>query len=45
VAALLALPLHAHRLEGRMLLAAGDAEGARVSLERAVSGFEKLGAV
>jgi hypothetical protein len=43
-AQLLALPLHADRLEGRALLAAGDAEGALAPLERAASGFASLGA-
>jgi hypothetical protein len=38
------LPLHADRLEGRALLAAGDAEGARVRFERAVAGFQALDA-
>ena len=41
---LLALPLHADRLEGRARLAGGDAEGAVESLERALAGFEELSA-
>jgi class 3 adenylate cyclase/tetratricopeptide (TPR) repeat protein len=39
-----ALPLHADRLEGRALLAAGDAEGALEPLARAVAGFDALAA-
>ena len=38
------LPRHADRLEGRALLAAGDAEGARVLFERAATGFRALDA-
>jgi tetratricopeptide (TPR) repeat protein len=41
---LLALPLHAQRLEGRALAAAGDAHGALGVLERAAAGFTHLGA-
>ena len=41
-AGLLALHAHADRLEGRELLAAGDAKGACASLERAASGFHDL---
>ena len=44
VARLLALAVHADRLEGRASLAAGDAEAACVCLERAVAGFHELGA-
>jgi tetratricopeptide (TPR) repeat protein len=44
VGRLLALPLHADRLEGRARLAGGDAEGAVTSLERALAGFEALSA-
>jgi hypothetical protein len=43
-AQLLALPFHADRLEGRAQLAAGDAEAAGASLERAVAGFRGIGA-
>jgi class 3 adenylate cyclase/tetratricopeptide (TPR) repeat protein len=43
-ARLLVLPFHADRLEGRALLAAGNAAGAVVALERAVSGFAGLSA-
>jgi class 3 adenylate cyclase len=39
-----ALPLHADRLEGRALLAVGDAEGALEPLARAAAGFGELGA-
>jgi len=41
---LLALPLHADRLEGRSLLAAGDAAAAVEPLEHAAGGFAGLGA-
>jgi class 3 adenylate cyclase/tetratricopeptide (TPR) repeat protein len=41
---LLALPLHADRLEGRALLAADEPERALEPLERAVAGFTRLGA-
>jgi class 3 adenylate cyclase len=41
---LLALPLHADRLEGRARLAGGDAEGAVEPLERALAGFQDLSA-
>jgi tetratricopeptide (TPR) repeat protein len=44
-AQLLALPLHADRLEGRALLAAGDADAALPLLERALEGFAALSAV
>ena len=44
VARLLALAVHADRLEGRALLASGNAEAACVCLERAVAGFHELGA-
>ena len=44
VARLLALAVHADRLEGRAFLASGDAEAACVCLERAVAGFHELGA-
>jgi hypothetical protein len=43
-AKLVALFLHADRLEGRALVAAGDPVGAVSLLERASSGFESLGA-
>jgi hypothetical protein len=43
-AKLVALPVHADRLEGRARLAAGDAAGAIDPLERAASGFAALGA-
>jgi tetratricopeptide (TPR) repeat protein len=43
-AQLLALPLHADRLEGRALLAAGDADAALPLLERALGGFAGLSA-
>jgi len=39
-----ALPLHADRLEGRALLAARDPQAALIPFERAVAGFEGLGA-
>jgi class 3 adenylate cyclase len=42
--ALLALPFHGDRLEGRARAAYGDAEGARVLLERGVEGFASLDA-
>jgi tetratricopeptide (TPR) repeat protein len=41
---LLALPLHADRLEGRALAASGEASRAVTPLERAVAGFAQLGA-
>jgi tetratricopeptide (TPR) repeat protein len=41
---LLALPLHADRLEGRSLLAVGDAAAAVDPLERALAGFADLDA-
>lgn len=43
-ARLLALPLHADRLEGRARLAGGDAEGALGPLQRAAAGFAELDA-
>jgi class 3 adenylate cyclase/tetratricopeptide (TPR) repeat protein len=43
-ARLLSLPLHADRLEGRLLLAAGDAAAAVDPLERALAGFADLDA-
>ena len=43
-ARLLALPLHADRLEGRVLLARGDAPGAVACLERAADGFAEIDA-
>jgi class 3 adenylate cyclase/tetratricopeptide (TPR) repeat protein len=43
-AKLIALPLHADRLEGRALLAAGNAGDAVTLLERAASGFAELSA-
>ncbi len=43
-ALLLALPLHADRLEGRAALARGDASGAIDALARARDGFTALGA-
>jgi class 3 adenylate cyclase/tetratricopeptide (TPR) repeat protein len=43
-ARLLALPLHADRLEGRSFLADGDAARAVALLERAAAGFVELGA-
>jgi class 3 adenylate cyclase len=43
-ARLLVLPFHGDRLEGRALLAAGDADGALAPLERAAAGFASLGA-
>ena len=42
---LLALDLHADRLEGRALAASGDVERGVSSLERAAAGVAKLGAV
>jgi hypothetical protein len=42
--ALVALPFHADRLEGRARLAAGDAADALSSLERARAGFAGLAA-
>ena len=44
VGSLLALPLHADRLQGRALLAAGEPERALEALERATAGFTRLGA-
>ena len=41
---LVALALHADRLDGRMLLARGEPEPALAPLERALAGFDELGA-
>jgi hypothetical protein len=43
-AQVIAVRFHADRLEGRAALAAGDAESARISLERAAAGFSGIAA-